>query len=61
MPIARLSDRSDSGVTTRQLRRLGIGGARSILASGADAMVYQGVNGDAFPVVLFAAALAGCP
>jgi acyl-CoA synthetase (AMP-forming)/AMP-acid ligase II len=47
--------------TADQLRRLSHGGAADILASGADAVVYLGVNGPAFPVALFSAARAGVP
>jgi acyl-CoA synthetase (AMP-forming)/AMP-acid ligase II len=53
-----LGRRAD-GLTPTRLQRLGRGGAR--LAADADAIVYLGVNGPAFPVALFAAAYAGVP
>jgi acyl-CoA synthetase (AMP-forming)/AMP-acid ligase II len=53
--------RRATAYTAEQLRGLSHGGARDILDSGADAVVYLGVNGPAFPVALFSAARAGVP
>ncbi|ELP64918.1 class I adenylate-forming enzyme family protein [Streptomyces turgidiscabies] len=51
----------DDGLTAPQLRELALGGARSVRAADADAIVYLAVNGPALPVALFAAAHAGVP
>ncbi|MEU5841493.1 long-chain fatty acid--CoA ligase [Rhodococcus sp. NPDC047139] len=53
--------RRDNGITARRLRDLSVAGAAVIREAGADALVYRAVNGDAFPVALFAAARAGVP
>jgi acyl-CoA synthetase (AMP-forming)/AMP-acid ligase II len=50
-----------TGLTARELQLRSIAGAEKIRASGADSVVYLGVNGPAFPVALFAAARAGVP
>jgi acyl-CoA synthetase (AMP-forming)/AMP-acid ligase II len=55
-----LGDARD-GVTAARLRALSAGGAGVVRAAGADAIVYLAVNGLAFPVALFAAAMAGVP
>ncbi len=44
-----------------RLMDLAKGGARVVQEAGADALVFLGVNGPAFPVALFAAAYAGVP
>lgn len=49
------------GITTARLRELATGGAHVVSGAGADAVVYLAMNGPAFPVALFAAALAGVP
>ncbi|RNL61087.1 long-chain fatty acid--CoA ligase [Nocardioides marmoriginsengisoli] len=49
------------GITAAGLRDRARAGAAVLRASGADALVYLGVNGPAFPVALFAAALADVP
>jgi acyl-CoA synthetase (AMP-forming)/AMP-acid ligase II len=49
------------GMTPARLRALAGGGARLVAEAAADAIVYLGVNGPAFPVALFAAAYAGVP
>jgi acyl-CoA synthetase (AMP-forming)/AMP-acid ligase II len=51
----------DSGLTPARIRELSISGARMILESGADAVVYLGPNGPLFPIALFSAARAGVP
>lgn len=51
----------DEGLTAPRLRELAVGGARSVHAAEADAIVYLAVNGPALPVALFAAARAGVP
>jgi acyl-CoA synthetase (AMP-forming)/AMP-acid ligase II len=56
-----LVGRRSAGLTADRVRRLSIAGARHIRDAGADAVVYLGVNGPAFPVALFAAARAGVP
>jgi acyl-CoA synthetase (AMP-forming)/AMP-acid ligase II len=56
-----LVGRRSSGLTASRIRQLAIGGARAIRESGADSVVYLGVNGPMFPVALFAAARAGVP
>lgn len=53
--------RRRAGLTAARLRELAHGGAAAIRAAGAEAVVYLGVNGPAFPVALFAAAQAGVP
>ncbi len=50
-----------SGTTTAQLRRTAAGVAAVVHRSGARELVFAGVNGPAFPVLLFGAALAGVP
>ncbi|MER7687198.1 class I adenylate-forming enzyme family protein [Streptomyces sp. NPDC097610] len=55
-----LGDRVD-GVTGTGLRERAHAGAAHVTAAGADRLVYLGPNGPAFPVALFAAALAGVP
>jgi acyl-CoA synthetase (AMP-forming)/AMP-acid ligase II len=49
------------GITASRLRELARGGADVVTASGADAIVYLATNGPAFPVALFAAAVANVP
>jgi len=53
--------RRAEALTACRLRDLAAGGARRIRESGADSLVHLAVNGPAFPVALFAAALAGVP
>jgi acyl-CoA synthetase (AMP-forming)/AMP-acid ligase II len=50
-----------TGITAARLRQLAAGGARQLVSSEADALIYIGVAGLAFPVALFAAARAGIP
>jgi acyl-CoA synthetase (AMP-forming)/AMP-acid ligase II len=50
-----------SGTTTAQLRRTAAGVATVVHRSGARELVFAGVNGPAFPALLFGAALAGVP
>ncbi|MFE9322549.1 class I adenylate-forming enzyme family protein [Nocardia sp. NPDC052278] len=50
-----------ASITGSRLRELATGGAELIRAADADAVVYLAVNGPAFPVALFAAAVAGVP
>src|SRR4051794_19936627 len=49
------------GLAAARVRELAAGGAGLVAGAGADALVYLGVNGPAFPVALFAAARAGVP
>jgi acyl-CoA synthetase (AMP-forming)/AMP-acid ligase II len=49
------------GISAARLRALAAGGAAVVTDRGADAIVYLAVNGPAFPVALFAAAIAGVP
>jgi acyl-CoA synthetase (AMP-forming)/AMP-acid ligase II len=53
--------RRAEGITAARLRELAVGGAGQIRAENADAVVYLAAPGPAFPVALFAAALAGVP
>jgi acyl-CoA synthetase (AMP-forming)/AMP-acid ligase II len=53
--------RREDGLSAARLQELSIGGARAVRSAGADAVVYLGVNGPAFPVAMFAAARAGVP
>jgi acyl-CoA synthetase (AMP-forming)/AMP-acid ligase II len=53
--------RREDGLTATRLRALAAGGARIVREATADAVLYLGVNGPAFPVALFAAARAGVP
>jgi acyl-CoA synthetase (AMP-forming)/AMP-acid ligase II len=48
-------------ITTGRLSELAAGGAAVIAESGAQTLVFVGVNSPAFPVALFAAAAAGIP
>ncbi|WP_210588554.1 class I adenylate-forming enzyme family protein [Streptomyces sp. GESEQ-35] len=50
-----------SGVTCARLHRTAAGVAALVHRSGARELVFAGVNGPAFPVLLFGAALAGVP
>ncbi|MEU6260480.1 class I adenylate-forming enzyme family protein [Streptomyces sp. NPDC047043] len=50
-----------SGTTSAQLRRTAGGVAAVVHRAGARELVFAGVNGSAFPVLLFGAALAGVP
>ncbi|WP_433598210.1 class I adenylate-forming enzyme family protein [Nocardia sp. CA-135953] len=50
-----------AAITGSRLRELAAGGAELIREANADAVVYLAVNGPAFPVALFAAAIAGVP
>ena len=52
---------SDDGLTANGLQELAKGGAAVVQASGADSLVYLGLNGPSFAVALFAAARAGVP
>jgi len=52
---------AQDGLTPVRLRQLAVGGAESIHAAGADALVYLATNGPAFAVAQFAAAHAGVP
>ncbi len=49
------------GLSAADLRDRALTAARAITDSGADAVLYLAVNGPAFPVALFGAALAGVP
>ncbi|MEU6372549.1 AMP-binding protein [Streptomyces sp. NPDC046909] len=51
----------DAGTTCAELRRAAAGVAAVVHSSGARELVFAGVNGPAFPVLLFGAALAGVP
>jgi acyl-CoA synthetase (AMP-forming)/AMP-acid ligase II len=51
----------DTGCTAEQLCAWAAGGAETIWLTGADAVLYLGANGPAFPVALLAAARAGVP
>jgi acyl-CoA synthetase (AMP-forming)/AMP-acid ligase II len=51
----------ETGLTGAQLRARAQAGAVHVAASGAERLVYLGPNGQAFPVALFAATLAGVP
>ncbi|WP_328675595.1 fatty acid--CoA ligase family protein [Streptomyces sp. NBC_01261] len=53
--------RAQDGLTPVRLRELAAGGARSVRAADADAIVYLATNGPAFAVAQFAAAHAGVP
>ncbi|WP_405975881.1 fatty acid--CoA ligase family protein [Streptomyces sp. NBC_00988] len=53
--------RAQDGLTPVRLRELAVGGARSVRAADADAIVYLATNGPAFAVAQFAAAHAGVP
>lgn len=50
-----------SGTTCAHLRRAAAGVAAVVHAAGARELVFAGLNGPAFPVLLFGAALAGVP
>nr|WP_306416669.1 class I adenylate-forming enzyme family protein [Streptomyces sp. alain-838] len=50
-----------TGLTGAALRERARAGAAHLAAVGADRLVHLGPNGEAFPVALFAAALAGVP
>ncbi|MEU6354370.1 fatty acid--CoA ligase family protein [Streptomyces sp. NPDC047072] len=51
----------DSGMTCALLHRTAAGVAAVVRACGARELVFAGLNGPAFPVMLFGAALAGVP
>jgi acyl-CoA synthetase (AMP-forming)/AMP-acid ligase II len=53
--------RRDAGLTASELRARAAVAAADLLARRATALVYLAVNGPAFPVALFGAALAGVP
>ncbi|MFK4105253.1 class I adenylate-forming enzyme family protein [Streptomyces sp. NPDC019531] len=53
--------RRGSGTTCAQLRRAAAGVAAVVHTAGARELVFAGLNGPAFPVMLFGAALAGVP
>jgi acyl-CoA synthetase (AMP-forming)/AMP-acid ligase II len=53
--------RRDAGLTAVQLRDRATAAAADLVATRATALVYLAVNGPAFPVALFGAALAGVP
>jgi acyl-CoA synthetase (AMP-forming)/AMP-acid ligase II len=53
--------RGDEAMTAAELQRSAAAGARLLTAAGASHLVYVATNGPAFPVALFAAALAGIP
>ena len=56
-----LAGRRSGGITAAELARRSHSGAALVRERAADALVYLGVNGPAFPVALFAAARAGVP
>lgn len=56
-----VGSRHGDGLTYEQLARTAAGGAGLIGASGAERVAFVGVNGPTFPVLLFAAAMAGRP
>ncbi|ONH33375.1 class I adenylate-forming enzyme family protein [Pseudofrankia asymbiotica] len=56
-----LGSRSGGGLSYEELGARVATGAAAIKASGAERVAFIGVNGPAFPVVLFAAASAGVP
>ncbi|RSN64346.1 class I adenylate-forming enzyme family protein [Actinomadura sp. WAC 06369] len=51
----------DGGTPAARLRALATGAAGKVREAGAEAVLYLAVNGPAFPVAMFAAALAGVP
>ncbi|WP_067650736.1 class I adenylate-forming enzyme family protein [Nocardia harenae] len=51
----------ENGITAAGLGAMAAAGAAVIRESGADSVVYLAVNGPAFPVAMFSAALAGVP
>ncbi|MFE4963836.1 class I adenylate-forming enzyme family protein [Streptomyces sp. NPDC056660] len=51
----------DSGTTRAELREAAAGVAGLVHSAGAEELVFAGLNGPAFPVLLFGAALAGVP
>ncbi|MCF8587307.1 class I adenylate-forming enzyme family protein [Gordonia liuliyuniae] len=53
--------RRTTGITASELRARAFAGAAVIQAAQADAVVYLGPNGPAYPVAMFAAAYAGVP
>lgn len=53
--------RRDGGLTAAELKAMAESGAAAIRDAEADSVVYLAVNGPAFPVAMFAAALAGVP
>jgi acyl-CoA synthetase (AMP-forming)/AMP-acid ligase II len=56
-----LAGRRSDGITAAELARRSHSGAALVRERAADALVYLDVNGQAFPVALFAAARAGVP
>jgi acyl-CoA synthetase (AMP-forming)/AMP-acid ligase II len=61
MPDRVLIGDRETGLTGVQLRARAQAAAAHIAAAGADRLVYLGPNGQAFPIALFAATLAGVP
>jgi acyl-CoA synthetase (AMP-forming)/AMP-acid ligase II len=56
-----LAGRKSDGITAAQLAARSHSGAALLRSRDAEAVIYLGVNGPAFPVALFAAARAGVP
>src|SRR5215203_5957783 len=56
-----LVGRRSDGLTAAELRSHALNGAALVREQRADAVVYLGLNGPAFPVAMFAAAYAGVP
>jgi len=61
MPDRVVVGERDGGLTAARLREAALAGAAHLVQLGADRLVFLGPNGAAFPVALFAAALAGVP
>lgn len=61
MPDRVVVGERDGGLTAARLRAAARAGAAHLVATGANRLVFLGPNGTAFPVALFAAALAGVP
>lgn len=56
-----IGSRNGGGLAFSELAEAAAGGAAVLTASGATRVAFVGVNGPAFPVLLFAAAIAGIP
>ena len=56
-----VGSRHGGGLSYEELAEAAAGGAALLRESGAERVAFVGVNGPAFPVLLFAAALAGIP
>jgi acyl-CoA synthetase (AMP-forming)/AMP-acid ligase II len=52
---------AEGGLTAKKFRTIARHGAAMLMQTGASALVYVGKNGPAYPVALFAAAIAGVP